>query len=108
MARLEDFDPIYEKACEGMTKAAAKKKQMTKLERNEYAGYYHYFPAAVGLNRMLLNFRELTTVPYASMGTSYSTTGYCVSPYFFRDVQSRFSAYYGRQGQPEIAHSESR
>lgn len=102
LARLEDFNTIYEKACEGMTKADSKKKQMAKLERNEYAGYYHYFPAAVGLNRMLLNFRELMTVPYASMRTSYSTSGYCVSPYFFRDVQSRFSAYYGRQGQPEI------
>ena len=103
LARLEDFDPAYAKACEGMTKTDAKKKQMTKLERNEHTGYYHYFPTAVGLSRMLLNFRELTTVPYASMGTSYSTTGYCVSPYFFRDVQSRFAAYYGRQGQPEIS-----
>lgn len=103
LARLEDFDPIYEKACAGMTKADSKKKQMTRLERNEYAGYYHYFPAAVGLNRMLLNFRDLMTVPHASMRASYSTTGYCVSPYFFRDVQSRFSAYYGRQGQPEIS-----
>lgn len=106
LARLEDFDPIYEKACEGMTKADSKKKQMVKLERNEYAGYYHYFPAAVGLNRMLLNFRDLMTVPHASMRASYSTTGYCVSPYFFRDVQSRFSAYYGRQGQPEICKSK--
>lgn len=102
LARLEDFDPAYAKACEGMTKTDAKKKQMTKLERNEHTVYYHYFPAAVGLSRMLLNFRELTTVPYASLGTSYSTTGYCVSPCFFRDVQSRFAAYYGRQGQPEI------
>ena len=101
LARLEDFDLIYDKVCEGLTKATEKKKRMTDLERNAY-GYYHYFPAAVGLSRMLLNFRELTTVPYASMGTSYLTIGYCVSPYFFRDVQSRFSAYYGRQGQPEI------
>lgn len=101
LARLEDFDSICDKVCEGLTKAAERRKRMTELERNAY-GYYHYCPAAVGLRRMLLNFRELMTVPYASMGTSYSTTGYCVSPYFFRDVQSRFSAYYGRQGQPEI------
>lgn len=101
VARLEDFDSIYDQVCEGLTKAAEKKKRMADLERNAY-GYYHYFPAAVGLSRMLLNFRELTTVSYASMRASYSTTGYCVSPYFFRDVQSRFSAYYGRQGQPEI------
>ena len=23
-------------------------------------------------------------------------------PNFFRDIQSRFAAYYGRQGQPEL------
>ena len=73
-----------------------------KVLTNQYAAYYHYFPAAVGFNGMLLNFRMIEKYTHKKLKKAYTQTGYKVSPYFFRDVQSRFSAYYGRQGQPEI------
>lgn len=73
-----------------------------KVLSNQYSAYYHYFPAAVCFNGMLLNFRMIEKYTHKKLKEAYTQTGYKVSPYFFRDVQSRFSAYYGRQGQPEI------
>ena len=69
---------------------------------NRYATYYHYFPAAVGFDGLIMNFRHLKMHSHAEVTTEYTKTGYIVSPNFFRDIQSRFAAYYGRQGQPEI------
>lgn len=73
-----------------------------KVLTNQHSAYYHYFPAAVGFNDMLLNFRMIEKYTHKKLKGAYTQTCYKVSPYFFRDVQSRFSAYYGRQGQPEI------
>lgn len=69
---------------------------------NQYAAYYHYFPAAVGFEGFIMNFRHLKTHSHVEVATAYDKTGYIVSPNFFRDIQSRFAAYYGRQGQPVI------
>lgn len=73
-----------------------------KVLSNQHSVYYHYFPSAVGFGDMLLNFRMIEKYTHKKLKGIYAQTGYKVSPYFFRDVQSRFSAYYGRQGQPEI------
>ena len=69
---------------------------------NQYALYYHYFPAAVDLEGSIMNFRRLKTHTHAEISNEYVKTGYIVSPNFFRDIQARFAAYYGRQGQPEL------
>jgi len=102
LARLVTFSSLYGKVCADTVKAEAKRKVMNKFVSNTYSGNLHYFPAAVGLEQMLLDFRFLETVKHDLVKERFISTGYCVSPCFFRDIQCRFSAYYGRQGQPEL------
>lgn len=73
-----------------------------KVFSNQYALYYHYFPAAVDLEGFMMNFRRLKTHTHTEISNEYIKTGYIVSPHFFRDIQARFASYYGRQGQPEL------
>ncbi len=72
------------------------------VKTNRYCLYYHYAPCALGLPEMILDFRKLTVVSHSSIEKAYSQVGLRISPTFFRDILSRFSAYYGRQGQPEL------
>lgn len=73
-----------------------------KVFSNQHALYYHYFPAAVDFKGHVMNFRKLKTHTHEEVANEYDKTGYIVSPNFFRDIQARFAAYYGRQGQPVI------
>ena len=73
-----------------------------KVFSNQHALYYHYFPTAVDFKDFVMNFRRLKTHTHAEITNEYVKTGYIVSPNFFRDIQARFAAYYGRQGQPEL------
>ena len=82
--------------------AAAVRSFNDKVFSNQYTLYYHYFPAAVDFDGFVMNFRRLKTHTHAEISNEYVKTGYIVSPNFFRDIQSRFAAYYGRQGQPVI------
>lgn len=72
------------------------------IESNKHCLYYHYFPMAMGLPSLLLNYRELMTRSHDEIANDYVSTGFRVAPSFFRDVLARFSSYYGRQGQPEL------
>lgn len=74
-----------------------------RLRRNIHAHYYHYFPAGALLeDAYLVNFRRLNTYQSEEFQKVFESIGIAVSPCFFRDIQSRFSSYYGRQGQPDI------
>lgn len=72
------------------------------VKNNRHCLYYHYVPCALGLPEMILDFRKLIVVSHSEIEKEYSQVGLRISPTFFRDVLSRFSAYYGRQGQPEL------
>jgi len=72
------------------------------IESNAYCLNYHYFPGAMGLQPMLLNFRVLVTRTHNEIANEYARTNLRVASSFFRDVLARFSSYYGRQGQPEV------
>lgn len=104
VCELESAETVLQKVDRSASKkqVAAVQAFNKKVFSNQYALYYHYFPAAVGFEGLIMNFRHLKTHSHAEVATSYAKTGYIVSPNFFRDIQSRFAAYYGRQGQPVI------
>lgn len=104
VCELESAETVLQKVDRSASKkqVAAVQAFNKKVFSNQHALYYHYFPAAVGFEGLIMNFRHLKTHSHAEVATSYAKTGYIVSPNFFRDIQSRFAAYYGRQGQPVI------
>ena len=64
--------------------------------------YYHWLPQTDFFEGGILNFRKLTTLAKNDFDEKFGKPTIQISPTFVKDIVSRFSAYYARQGQPDI------
>ena len=64
--------------------------------------YFHWLPKTNFFEGGVLNFRKLQTVNRADFDEKFETPSIQISPPFVKDIVSRFSSYYARQGQPDI------
>ena len=79
-----------------------KKQHKENLTRNSYMYCYHWLPKSKVVDGGYLDFRQLRTVPRDGMGDEFERLEARISPSFVKDIVSRFSAFYARQGQPVI------
>ena len=77
------------------------KSRVTELATNRRP-YYHWLPQTDFFEGGVLNFRKLQTVNRADFDKQFETPSIQISPPFVKDIVSRFSSYYARQGQPDI------
>jgi CheY-like chemotaxis protein len=62
---------------------------------------FHYLPPYLTIEESLIDFKRLVNVPIEKIITLDGVTRVAtVSSPFIRDIQGRFSSYYGRHGQP--------
>jgi hypothetical protein len=63
---------------------------------------YHYLPKSDStvFKGGVVNFREVGSFKRESFADNFSAIGIQVAPPFLKDIVSRFSSYYARQGQP--------
>ena len=73
-----------------------------KLKKNTYALFYHYLPKTGFFPGGFINFRRIHSVKPRQMKKFFSSPQLQISPSFCKDIVSRFSSYYARQGQPFI------
>lgn len=59
---------------------------------------FHYLPEYLSIAESLIDFKALKSMPLTDVISAERVA--TISSPFIRDVQSRFSAYFGRQGQP--------
>lgn len=79
-------------------------------QKKNYAGtvinngynYMHYLPAFGDLPMQVVNFRKLSFISRRELESCYELTGVRIAAPFLKDVIARFSAYYARQGQPDL------
>lgn len=64
--------------------------------------YYHYLPAVSFFPGGNINFRNIVSLEKEEFDNTYEMLDIVVAPLFIKDIVSRFSSYYARQGQPEI------
>ena len=64
--------------------------------------YYHWLPQTNFFEGGILNFRKLTTLAKDDFDEKFGKPTIQISPSFVKDIVSRFSSYYARQGQPDI------
>lgn len=72
-------------------------------------GHYHPFcqiSGHISLNSFC-NFRKVSNHTDQQLMDDFSLIDYQVSSAFIKDIIGRFSAYYARQGQPQIKYTES-
>ncbi len=80
------------------------KKELDKAYKNNKSGYYHFLPKTDFFKGGFLNFRRISTYSEHEMKAIFDNSDIQISSSFLKDIISRFSSYYARQGQPDIDH----
>lgn len=75
---------------------------INKIKKNTFSGNYHYLPTTSFFDGGIVNFRKVSSVKPNELGESYTRTNIRISKNFIKDIVSRFSSYYARQGQPDF------
>jgi CheY-like chemotaxis protein len=81
-------------------------KELEKVYKNIKSGYYHWLPKVDFFDGGVLNFRGISTYTEDELGRNFEEPMLQISPAFVKDMVSRFSSYYARQGQPDIDHEK--
>ena len=92
-------------------KEEKKNDMLQKISGDNYAFYYHWLPPVkfnisegghLDFEGGFLNFRKLEALPLKKFRARFKDPLIQISPFFVKDIVSRFSSYYARQGQPDI------
>lgn len=78
-------------------------KDLIKYQTNKKNLYYCWLPKTSCFNNgAVINFRRVTTYSQKELDESFNSPVIQVASPFLKDIISRFSSYYARQGQPDI------
>jgi CheY-like chemotaxis protein len=80
----------------------SQKEDLKKAYRNNKSAYYHWLPRTDFFEGGFLNFRKLSSLSREEFNERFEKPVVQISPSFVKDMVARFSAYYARQGQPDI------
>ena len=94
VARVVPEEAMYE----WLQAKAGRKKEM---KRNKDA-VCHWLPEAGSLGGGFVDFQGLETVLLTELDQKYDRLEARIAPGFIKDIVSRFSAFYARQGQPSL------
>ncbi len=86
-------------------KGSRKKDRVESLVKNKHQ-YFHWLPPTVFFEGGVLNFRKLHSLAIDEFDDKFEIPSIQISPPFVKDIVSRFSSYYARQGQPDIDSSD--
>ena len=68
--------------------------------------YYHWLPETDFFEGGIINFRKLMAFDEEDFDEKFEKPSIQISPSFVKDIVSRFSTYYARQGQPDIDNED--
>lgn len=80
----------------------SQKENLKKAFENKKSAYFHWLPKTNFFEGGFLNFRKLSTLSCDKFDERFEKPAIQISPSFVKDMVARFSAYYARQGQPDI------
>lgn len=80
----------------------ANKKELEKIYKNNKSLYYHWLPETTFYPEGVINFRRVFTYTEDELKELFDKPIIQISAPFLKDMISRFSSYYARQGQPDI------
>ncbi len=103
---IEKGSFIIDGALNGITKKAKKEKKLKSVLGNNYTTYFHWLPKTAYFDGGFINFRKIATCSKEEFEHTYNQPHIQISPHFVKDILSRFSSYYARQGQPEIERNK--
>lgn len=96
----ERFDTLGIKYHPSKTNNEKWKDFHAKQKRSQSKQRFHFLPAYLDIKESVIDFKRLRFIPTEDyLGQDMNRIATVSSP-FIREIQSRFSAYFGRQGQP--------
>ena len=95
----EDIEKIFLRKVESQDE---KKVIRGDLYKNNKTLFYHWLPNTDFFAGGFINFRRISSYSRKDLEKNFSAPVIQISPFFCKDIVSRFSSYYARQGQPNI------
>lgn len=102
LCEIENHDRVKDIAVEGITKADKKQQKLKDLLKNNYTNYYHWLPSTSAFPGGFINFRWTIALDKTDFEAKFNPPKVQISSHFIKDIVSRFSSYYARQGQPDF------
>lgn len=96
VAEVVPEDALFEKL-------GANRGRQTQLRRNNDSNCFHWLPKSADIGGGFVDFRRLETVAWDEFEERFQRLDARVAPSFVKDIVSRFSTFYARQGQPDIS-----
>ncbi|HLC14699.1 MAG TPA: response regulator, partial [Thermodesulfovibrionia bacterium] len=102
LVEIEPVNVVLDSALSGITKKDRQKSKLETVMKNNHTGYFHWLPATNYFMGGFINFRKISTLTKEQFVNEFNNPVIQISPSFVKDIVSRFSSYYARQGQPDI------
>ena len=109
LVEIQNLDDIlsnnekYKKASTDTQKENIKQSLFGGIKANKGGQYYHWLPILDSCQEgAAINFRRVSTYDEADLNKYFGSPVIQVASPFLKDIISRFSSYYARQGQPDI------
>ena len=102
LVEIESENDVVISELDGITRKRSKENRLRDVFNNNYKDYHHWLPKTDFFEGGIINFRKLTTFCKGDFDKDFEKPTIQISPFFVKDIVSRFSFYYARQGQPDI------
>ena len=102
LVEIEGENDVVNVALNGIRRKQSKQNKLRDVFNNNHTDYYHWLPKTDFFAGGFLNFRKLNALNKTDFDEKFGKPTIQISPFFVKDIVSRFSSYYARQGQPDI------
>lgn len=106
LVEIDEETRVYGHILYKMETKEEKEKTLQTILNNRHSLYHHWLPTTTFFPGGFINFRKLSTLSKKDCLKQCDAPDIQVSPHFVKDILSRFSSYYARQGQPDIECSQ--
>lgn len=106
ICEIEPLEGISKEVIGEASSLTKKAKNLRKAITNNYTEFYHWLPQNELFVGGYINFRHVYTYSPDELKNQFEKPELHISSYFVKDILSRFSAYYARQGQPDFKFDE--
>jgi CheY-like chemotaxis protein len=102
LVAIDEESTVYGHILKKLDGQEERKEILRRFYANNRTLYHHWLPPTSFFPGGFINFRKLNTFNKRECRRNYDDPAVQISPHFIKDILSRFSTYYARQGQPEI------
>lgn len=100
LCEIDNHEEVNKKIIEEIKNNSKQVNALKVAINNQYAAYYHWLPENMLFNGGYINFRKVLTYDPLELLELFNEPELKIQEYFVKNILSRFSSYYARQGQP--------